>query len=124
MEERSKAQQRERFRQYLRARLAQTGVTKRELSLAMGKDRSYITQLLDEEQTRSRALPDPDDLRRAAPLLGVPLVELLEQAYGITRHELERELGELARHNEAWATGYAELTMAQQEQVRTFIAYV
>lgn len=124
MEALSKEERRERFRHYLRTRLQQTGVTKRELSLAMGKDRSYVTQLLDEEQTRPRALPDLGDLFRAAPLLGVPLVELLEQAYGITRGELELELAGVASRRDELASSCAELTVAQQEQVRTFIAYV
>jgi len=112
------------FRAYLRERLAATGVAGEALSLAMGKDRGYVGQLLDPGRGRHRALPDPDELRAAAEVLQVPLLELLDRAYGITRAELEAELGTAAAHRGAWAEELAALTRTQQEQVLTFLAYV
>jgi len=115
---------RERFAVYIRRRLHETGVTARKLSLAMGADQSYIGQLLDPPPGRSRALPTPDMLRAAAPLLGVPLVELLDVTWGISRAELERDLETMATHQGACATELDELTTPEREEVMTFIGYV
>jgi len=115
---------RERFAAYMRRRLQETGVTARKLSLAMGADQSYIGQLLDPPPARSRALPTPDMLRAAAPLLGVPLVELLEVTWGIGRAELERDLETMATHQGACATEMDDLTTPEREEVMNFIGYV
>jgi len=112
------------FQAYLRERLSETGVSMRGLSLAMGRDPAYVAQLLDQRPRRLRALPTPDELRRAAPLLRVSLVDLLDAAYGITRAELEKELGTMAAHTGACAGELAGLTPRQMEEVMSFIAYV
>lgn len=113
-----------RFQIYLRRRLQETGVSMRSLSLAMGRDPAYVAQLLDPPHGRPRALPPPDELKLAAPLLGVPLLELLDVAYGITRADLEDELVTMARHQNAWIDAMEGLTVAQREQVLTFAAFV
>jgi len=113
-----------RFQDYLRRQLKESGMSMRALSLAMGRDPSYVAQLLDPPPNRSRALPSPDELRLAAPLLGVPLVELLEQAYGITRVELEAELNTMAAHTGACADELSDLTTVEREEVLDFVAYV
>jgi hypothetical protein len=112
------------FRDYLRQRLKETGAPMRALSIAMGRDPSYVAQLLDPPSDRSRALPSPDELRLAAPLLKVPLVELLEHAYGISRAELEAELNTMAAHTGACADELSDLTTAEREEVLNFVAYV
>lgn len=112
----------ERFRRYLRQRLAETGVPMRRLARAMGRDPAYIAQLLDPPPGRRRALPAPDELRRAAPVLGVPLLELLEVAYGITRADLDLDDG--AAEGDEWAAALEGLTSGQREQVRAFAAFL
>ena len=48
-------------------------------SLAMGYEASWVSQFL----AGRRALPTPDAVKRLAPVLAVPLVELLDEAWGI-----------------------------------------
>ena len=63
----------------------------------------------------------PDELRvAAAEVLQVPLIELLDRTYGITR----AELGTAAAHRGAWAEDLASLTAAQREQVLAPLAFV
>jgi len=114
----------ERFRAYLRARMAAAGVSGRQLSLAMGHDLNYVGQLLDPPPGRSRAMPSPDELRLAAPVLGVGLVELLEAAWGISRDELEGEIATMAAHTGTLAGDWAELSAEEREEVRSFMSYV
>jgi len=116
-------EQTERFRAYLRERLQATGVSKRKLSLAMGRDPSYVAQLLDPPRTGPRALPSPAELRKAAPLLGVPLMELIEHAWGITRVELEVDLQAIAAHQGTWAADLFELNAVERAEVLNFIAF-
>jgi len=114
----------EHFQAYLRDRLRETGVSMRSLSLVMGRDAAYVAQLLDPPPGRPRAIPPADELKRAAPLLRVPLLELLEVAYGITREDVEADLAALATHQGEWIEVMAGLTAAQREQVVTFAAFV
>ena len=113
-----------RFRAYLRERMAASGVSGRQLSLAMGHDLNYVGQLLDPPAGRSRAMPSPDELRLAAPVLGVGLVELLEAAWGISRDELEGEIATMAAHTGTLAGDLAELSPAEREEVRAFMSFV
>ena len=114
----------ENFRIYLRKRLAERGVSKRRLSLVMHRDPSYVAQLLDPPTGTSRALPSPAELRLAAPVLGVPLVELLELAWGISQQELEADIQTVAAHRGVWAEAFADLSTSEREEVLNFIAYV
>jgi len=109
----------ENFRIYLRKRLAERGVSKRRLSLVMHRDPSYVAQLLDPPTGTSRA-----ELRLAAPVLGVPLVELLELAWGISQQELEADIQTVAAHRGVWAEAFADLSTSEREEVLNFIAYV
>src|SRR5260370_3304042 len=55
------------------------------LSLAMGRERGFVQQVLTQNKRRRFSV---DDLRQAAPMLGVSLATLIEKAYGIDVEEL------------------------------------
>lgn len=111
---------------YLRRRLQETGVTMRQLSLVMtqGRDQSFVGQLLVPPPGKQRSLPTPDQLRLAAPLLRVPLRELLQVAWGISRAELDDEFRALEVKLDEDAAVWRSLTESQREEVRTFIAFI
>jgi hypothetical protein len=117
---------RDQFRDYVRRRLQETGVTMRQLSLAMtdNRDQSYIGQLLTPPSGKLRNLPTPDQLRPAARMLRVPLRELLEVTWGISREDLDAEFQALAEKNDTDAAVWNHLSESQREEVRGFIAYV
>jgi len=70
------------FRGQLRAVLERSGLSKRQLSLAMGRDIGYVSALLDPTRP-SRARPTPQDLLRLSDKTAIPLVELMEMLWGI-----------------------------------------
>jgi len=111
------------FQEYLRHLLVEEGVSMRSLSLAMGRDPSYIAQLLDPQASRPRALPTPADLRLAAPVLGVPFAELLEQAWDVKRADLGKEV-HAADRSVTWNHDVNDLSSAEREEVLNFISYV
>jgi transcriptional regulator with XRE-family HTH domain len=73
---------------WLRERLKQRQVSMAKLSVAMGRERSFLQQVLTQKKRRQFTM---SDLERAAPLLGVPMVTLVEKSYGI---DIEKLLGD------------------------------
>src|SRR4029077_14998317 len=78
------------FRARLREIVERSGLSLRQASLAMGRDVGYVAAILDPSRP-SRARPTPDDLVRLSDATGVPLVDLLEQLWGIDPKRLTRE---------------------------------
>ena len=115
---------RDQFRDYLRRRLLERGITARALSLHLKRDEGYITQLLSQRSSRPRALPTPAELRLAAPLLDVPFAELLEQAWGINLSDLLEGLDNSAAMLQHKLDGWDRLTAAQREDVQDYVWYV
>jgi len=88
----------EEFRVRLASVLERSGLSRRGLSAAMGRDPGYVAALLDPTRP-SRARPTPDDLVRASDALGIPLLDLLEALWDIDRARLAAELrGRPAAH--------------------------
>lgn len=81
----------ETFRARLRTVLDRSGLSMRQLSLAMGRDVGYVAALLDPTRP-SRARPTPDDLVRLSDATGISLAELLESLWGIDRRRLAADL--------------------------------
>ena len=79
------------FRTRLRDILAQSGLSMRALSAALGRDPGYVAALLDPTRP-SRAHPTPADLLSASDATGIPFVELLEALWGIEPQRLADEL--------------------------------
>jgi transcriptional regulator with XRE-family HTH domain len=77
----------EAFRAQLREILTQSGLSMRQLSLAMGRDVGYVAAILDPSRP-TRARPTPHDLLRLSDETGIPLVELLERLWGIDPRRL------------------------------------
>jgi transcriptional regulator with XRE-family HTH domain len=84
----------EAFRDRLREVLAQSRLSMRQLSAAMGRDPGYVAALLDATRL-SRARPTPADLVRASDATGIPFVELLDALWGIPVSRLAAELARL-----------------------------
>lgn len=114
----------DRFRRYLRSRLVETQVSMRKLSQVMGKDSSYVREFLDPPPNRPRALPTPKELQLAVPLLGVPLMELFEEAYGIGWADLGAGLSQLDGQTDQLRDGWLRLTSREREEVLLFIDFV
>lgn len=79
------------FRAQLRVVLARSGLSMRQLSLAMGRDVGYVAALLDPMRP-TRARPTPADLVRLSDATGLPLVGLLETLWDVDPARLQREL--------------------------------
>lgn len=79
------------FRAHLRAIADRSGLSLRQMSLAMGRDVGYVAALLDPSRP-SRARPTPEDLVRLSDTTRIPLVELLEQLWGLDPNRLRGEL--------------------------------
>ena len=79
------------FRTQLRVVLERSGLSMRQLSVAMGRDVGYVAALLDPSRP-SRARPTPADLLRLSDAIDVPFVELLEGLWGIDHQRLAAEL--------------------------------
>ena len=84
----------ETFRAEMRRILTQTGLSMRQLSLAMGRDQGYVAAILDPSRP-SRARPPPEDLARLSDETGLLLVDLLERLWGI---DSARLLGSRREH--------------------------
>jgi hypothetical protein len=82
------------FRASLRDVLAQSGLSMRALSAAMGRDPGYVAAILDPTGP-SRARPTPADMLRASDATGIAFIELLERLWGIERSRLADELARL-----------------------------
>jgi hypothetical protein len=121
------------FRSYLRDLLATRGISARRLSLQIGRDSSYLSHLVAPPQGRSRAMPTPDDLRLAAPVLGVSYGELLRRAWGVTSADTEDEEPEGGAGCDSRISSTAEaltlsdwesLSPEDREAVRDFLGYL
>ncbi len=109
----------EAWRQMLRDHLAaHPEKTGRSLSIELGKDTSYIHQVLDNPPRRG--LPDADDLRVAAKVLDIRLLTLIEACYGFSREELAADLGTLAARK---SMGIENLPESDVREVENFIAW-
>ena len=75
--------------------LESTGMSRRQLSLAMGRDAGYVSAFLDEKR-HPRAIPTPADLARLSDETGIPFTELLESFWGIPPQRLAADLSELS----------------------------
>ncbi len=75
--------------------LESTGMSRRQLSLAMGRDAGYVSAFLDEKR-HPRATPNPADLTRLSDETGIPLTELLARFWGIPAQRLADDLSELS----------------------------
>lgn len=84
------------FRVQLRAVVDRSGLSMRQLSLAMGRDQGYVAAVLDPSRP-SRARPTPEDLLRLSDATAIPFVELLEQLWGVDRRRVATELAALRR---------------------------
>jgi hypothetical protein len=71
------------FRTRLATLVERSGRSRRQLSLAFGRDVGYVAALLDPARP-SRARPTPDDIASASKALGIPFQELLELLWGIS----------------------------------------
>lgn len=79
------------FRARLQAVVDRTGLSLRQLSLAMDRDQGYVAALLDPSRP-SRARPTPSDLLRLSDATGIAFVELIELLWGIDRNRIADEL--------------------------------
>jgi transcriptional regulator with XRE-family HTH domain len=112
----------EAFRARLLRVLERSDLSRRRLSQAMGRDPGYIAAWLDPTRP-SRARPTPADLVRASDATGIPLVELLEELWGIEPDRLADELARLG----VVAPGdrrLAGLTDEERAQVAAFIDFL
>lgn len=112
----------EQFRVNLRTILAQSGLSRRSLSAAFGRDPGYIAALLDPSRP-SRARPSPADLARAADVTGIPLVTLLELIWDIDPARLARELAVLRPGAQVVDQG-ADLTAADRASLADYAAFL
>lgn len=90
----------ETFRTRLRTVVDRTGLSLRQLSLAMHRDQGYLAALLDPSRP-SRARPTPDDLILLSDATGIAFVELIELLWGIDRARLAAELSGRRRRRTA-----------------------
>ena len=102
--------------------LARTGLSRRALSRAMGRDPGYVAALLDPSRP-ARAWPTPVDLVRVSDAAGIPFVELLELVWGIDRRRLLAELQVLGLCADV-DERLAALSSSQRAQVKDFIAFL
>ena len=116
--------QTERFRAYLRGRMAASGVSGRQLSVAMGHDLNYVGQLLDPPPGRSRAVPSPDELRWPPRCWGWGWWSCWRRPGASRGSELEGEIATMAAHTGTLAGDWAELSAEEREEVRSFMSYV
>jgi hypothetical protein len=96
----------------------------RRLSAALGRDEGYVGQLLDPKHAKGRALPTPDELRAAAPLLGVRFAKLLEVVWSISPQDVQPDLQTSAPLREAWVEALDGLAPSQREQALAFARFL
>ena len=110
------------FRTRLRDILAQSGLSMRALSAALGRDPGYVAALLDPSRP-SRARPTPADLLRASDVTGLPFVELLAALWGIEPSRLADELALLGLGGSAPTCG-GMLSDAESAEVSDFVDFL
>jgi hypothetical protein len=106
----------------LRDILETTGMSNRQLSLAMGRDAGYVSALLDPSRP-SRALPTPADLERLSDVTGIALVSLLERLWGIPSSRLGEELSR-AELSGSVRERIPDLTEDEMRDVVGYVDYV
>jgi hypothetical protein len=106
------------FRAALREVLAETRLSMRGLSAALGRDPGYVAALLDPSRP-SRARPTPADLLRLADSAGLSLAGLLETLWRIPGGRLHD--GDPNDPREGTVAG---LTAAERATVRDFVAFL
>jgi hypothetical protein len=112
----------EEFRAALRGVVAQSGLSMRQLSLAFGRDATYVSAILDPRRLQ-RARPTPADLLRASERTGIPFVELLEKLWGIPAERIADEAAEIGARPPLQGV-LAELTAAERAEVVTYANYL
>jgi hypothetical protein len=102
--------------------LETTGMSNRQLSLAMGRDAGYVSALSDPSRP-SRARPSPTDLERLSDATGISLVSLLERIWGISTSRLVEEVsrGELS---ESLRERIPDLSDDEMRDVVGYVDYV
>jgi hypothetical protein len=110
------------FRLKLRDVLAQSSLSMRRLSAAMGRDPGYVAALLDPSRP-SRARPTPADLLRASDATGIPFVELLAMLWGIERRRLADELARLGV-GASFDAEMTSLTPADRGTVADYVSFL
>jgi hypothetical protein len=112
----------ESFRSALGEVLAQSGLSMRGFSAAMGRDPGYVAALMDPTRP-SRARPTPADLVRASDATGIAVVDLLESLWGIERTRLADELMSLGIGGPA-GLGLDTLSDVERHEVADFAAFI
>lgn len=107
------------FRERLREVLERSGLSRRALSGALGRDPGYVAALLDPSRP-SRARPTPTDLLRASDATGIAFVELLELLWDVPHDRLATELAPLG----IGAGLEASLAGLDEEERRSVADYV
>ena len=108
-------------REAIREVLGRSGLSMRALSAAMGRDADYIAAFLDPRRP-NRARPTPDDLVAASDATGIPLVELLDEVWGIAPDRLSDELG--GSGGGSLSETLAHLSTAQRREVIDFALFL
>jgi len=112
----------DKVRDRLRNILERSGLSRRALSAAMGRDPGYVAALLDPSRP-SRARPTPADLLAASDATGIAFVDLLESLWGIEPSRLADELGRLGVGISGQAS-LDRLTDAERREVADFAAFL
>jgi hypothetical protein len=104
-----------RFRQWLTEQIAARGLSMRRVSIACGREATWVAQLL----ASRTAIPSPDDCRALASVLGAPLVDVLDLAWDI-RDAVAAELGLAAARTDL---GIDDIPPEGRDEIANFIAY-
>ncbi|MCH8893901.1 MAG: hypothetical protein IIB32_10405 [Chloroflexi bacterium] len=102
--------------------LETTGMSNRQLILALRRSAGYVSALLDPSRP-SRARPSPTDLERLSDATGISLVSLLERIWGISTSRLVEEVsrGELS---ESLRERIPDLSDDEMRDVVGYVDYV
>jgi transcriptional regulator with XRE-family HTH domain len=109
----------EQIREYVLGRLAAVNASQAELSEAMGRERSFVSQWLSAQR---RVRPSPTELKRAAEFLQCDLVKLLELVWDIPIDDLAREIGTMALQRGP-GDDWRELLPEEREALRRIEAF-
>jgi hypothetical protein len=112
------------FRAFARQRLAETGVSMRKLSRAMGRDDAYVSQLLDPPPGRSRPMPTPVELRAAAVLLDVPYMQLLMVVWGVTEDDIASYYKDIGIRLAGVSIRWSDYTASELEELLDYASYL
>jgi transcriptional regulator with XRE-family HTH domain len=115
----AESERRQAFADFVQQRLKDKGWSMRRFSDAIGKDPSWLSQLL----LGRRGLPTPDECRVIAEVLDVPLTTLLEIVWEVDPAELSREIETVAAHPDD-EVSIADLSDQDRATIRDFIGYV